>query len=372
MVLSPDWSIVNIKSGFRPLLFHRGVLLCVSGQKIYKCSLDLKKTALLSRLPRTQLLFGFFSSIRILNRIFRLDPTHAIAFDDEVYICRKQEIWKMSWTTGSISLDFVIPDGRRSLSISLVNSRKYGKSIVFGEYFSNPNMDPVRIWVKNLSAGTWFSPICFKKSSINHVHRVQSHGNELLVLCGDFRHAASMWLMDNSFQQLTPALTGKQAYRCCWLAGFPGNYFYATDSQIDDNYFCRLLVDDSKLSVQPLEKTNGSSIYYCESGTEFYFSTTIEGREPTGIFIFDLLDCRSGLGISTDRAGVYVVSPSHPKPKFVFSGKKDFWPFRLCQFGTFTFPSGNIPYSYLITYAIGLTGFDGKCIILKNNLSRKG
>ena len=359
-----DWHVSAKRKGFRPLAADSTGLWCHSRGSVYHVGYDLKQPSLMFDLPVDRFLERIGNRLRFLDRVFRVSPSHAIIAEGNLFISRRSEIWRYELATGKLSLDFIIPEGRRALEFSQVEQADGEMLLVFGEYFSNPTRRPVRIWGRSSRNDIWAVKSEFAEGEIEHIHAVTHVGTNVFVLCGDFEHAASVWLSDPNFSSMKPLLRGRQSFRAAWIAGLGGRLFYATDTQIEPNHVLELSMVDGKGTARELISINGSSIYSVQGQGCRFFSTTVECGIPTGHFFRDIFENRRGPGILSSRSSIMSID-GNGFSENLFTAEKDIFPFRLAQFGTFTFPSGEMPVDTVVAYGIALSDFDDLCFVLK-------
>lgn len=359
-----DWNLLAKRKGLRPLAADSKGLLCHANGALYRVGYDLKHPSFICNLPINGLVGRLGNRLRILDRIFRVAPSHAMVIDGDLFISRRSDIWRCNLATGQLTLDFVIPDGRRALEFGRIEHPNGDTQLVFGEYFSNPTRQPVRIWGRSSRNSQWTVKGEFGTGEIEHVHAVTAIGERVFVLCGDFEHAAGIWLSDRHFSSITPLMRGKQAYRAAWIAELEGRFFYATDTQLESNHVYELSVEGGNGNAQELATIDGSSIYSGHGHGIRYFSTTVECGMPTGNFLRDIFETRRGPGILSSQAKIMRID-ARGICEEIFSAEKDALPFRLAQFGTFTFPTGEMPVDTVIAYGTALSGFDDTCLVLR-------
>lgn len=358
------WNVLATQKGLRPFSVDSNGLLCFFHEAIYRIGFDLKNPSLICNFPVNQLWGRIGSRSRLVDRIFRLTPSHAIIINNNLYISRRSEIWRCNLSTGQLVLDFVIPKGRRALEFALIEHPSGETQLIFGEYFSNPTRQSVNIWARSSRTNSWSIQAEFRVGEIEHVHAVTAIGDRVFILCGDFEHAASIWVTDLHFSSITPLLRGSQSFRAAWIAELGGRLFYATDTQLEPNHVFELCIDNGIWSAHKRVAISGSSIYSGQGEGNRYFSTAVECGMPTGCTVRDIFETRPGPGILSSAAKIMRIDSSGFCEE-VFSAKKDALPFRLAQFGTFTFPTGIMPPDTVIAYGIALSGVDNTCIALK-------
>jgi len=357
------WKLSHILKDMRPLAVLPDWLLFYGNGAIYKVGHDLQHPLLLCRLPAADFVAQLAKYFRIIDRVLRSSPSHAVVFDDALFVARRSEIWRCDLNNGHLSFDFLIPDGRRSLGFGQVSNSDGTKELVFGEYFSNPTRLPVRIWGRKAGTAKWLQRAEFGAGEIEHVHAVSCANGQVNMLTGDFGEAAGIWISDTEYSSLRPLARGQQAFRAAWMESIDDRVFMATDTQLESNRLYEFRMGNGAgVALQPLAELGGSSIYAGRGPKEIFFSTTVECGEPTGNFVRDLLETRPGPGMLSSKAFLMTVD-GHGLVSELYSAEKDFWPFRLAQLWTFIFPSGTMPPDTLYTYGVALKGVDGCCLV---------
>ena len=159
--------------------------------------------------------------------------------------------------------------------------------------------------------------------------------------------------------------TGNQGYRSCWAIEYKDAIIYATDTQREPNYI-KKIDQKERSSVENLHSLNGSSIYHCFPDEEsVIFSTTIEPDYCEGNYFKSLVTRKRGPGILSDRASIHQLNLRTGEMSEIYSSFKDFLPFGLGQFGTFSFPSIEGACNYVIAYGMALRGVDGTMLKIR-------
>jgi hypothetical protein len=349
--------------GYQPLCYVKGGLLLARQKKIFRCDLYLENIEYLCELPQS-FKEKCFSKVRLLARIFRLDVRCALNVDDKfaLLVCG-DKIWRIALDTFELTLDFIIPGSRTALYLTLLKGSAGEKgAIVFGDYFSNPDKSSASIWATDVGQEShWHVAHKFEENEINHVHNIISsdESDKCYILTGDFGDGAAIWEADKQIKNVTPIVRGQQKYRACWGVIDNGEIIYATDTQLELNSVCRL-VDNAVTSSGQIE---GSSIYFGKNQSRHYFSTTVEPDEPSGNFVRDVFSYKLGKGILSNFSKIYSID-EEKNIRVEFIGKKDIFPTRLAQFGSFTFPSGAMGNDNLIAFGVALGKYDGHCLLL--------
>jgi hypothetical protein len=358
--------MLNVKRllpGYQPLCYVEDRVLLAKNKRLFLCDGNLKNINFLCEIP-TSYLEKFFSSFRLLSRIFRLQFRYALNVHDKfILLVLRNEIWRVNLETFEVKLDFVIPYNRTALYLTLVeNKNGHSSKVMFGEYFSNPDKGTVRIWGAELDSNSdWEVLHEFEQNEINHIHNIiyDKQKDDLYILTGDFGDGAGIWVSNSTLTHVVPMVRGKQAHRACWAVVRENGLTYATDTQLEKNSICRLINGHLTCS----EKIEGSSIYFGENRASFYFSTTVEPGEPSGNFLADLFSRKLGDGVLSDKSNIYALDDDNTI-SLEFQGLKDILPPRLAQFGTFTFPSGISSNKDVIAYGVALNSYDGCCVLL--------
>jgi len=361
------WKLSHILKGLRPLVVLPDCLIFYSSGAVYKVGHDLQQPSFLCRLPAAGFAGRLANHVRIVDRVLRSSPSHAVVFDNALFVSRRSEIWRFDLISGHLCLDFQIPDSRHSLSFVELPNTDGTKELVFGEYFYNPTRRPVRVWGRKSGASKWLQRAEFGAGEIEHVHAVSFVNGQVYLLTGDFGEAAGIWSSDTEFSILRPLARGKQAFRAAWMESLNDRVFMATDTQSESNCLYEFRKENgANVSLQPLTGLVGSSIYAGRGLNEIFFSTTVECGEPTGSFFRDLLDTRPGSGIQSSSSFLMSIDEQGLVSE-LYSAEKDAWPFRLARFGTFTFPSGTMPPDTIYVYGVALKDVDGRCLVFRRS-----
>jgi|SaaInlStandDraft_1057018.scaffolds.fasta_scaffold09333_3 hypothetical protein len=355
--------IKKLLPGYQPLCYVENKVLLAKNKRLFLCDGNLENIRFLCEFP-VSYIEKCAAKFRLLSRIFRLQFRYALnVLDKFVLLVFRNEIWKVNLETCEVTLDFIIPDNRTALYLTLAeNKNGHPSRVIFGEYFSNPDKGIVRIWGAELESSLdWQVLHEFEQHEINHIHNIiyDKNNDNLYILTGDFGDGAGIWMSNSALTNVVPIVRGKQVYRACWALIRDTGLTYATDTQLEENAICRLV--DGHLTRS--ETIEGSSIYFGENRTSLYFSTTVEPGEPSGNFLVDLFSRKLGRGVLSEKANIYSLDGKN-SISIEFQGLKDMLPPRLAQFGSFTFPSGVSNNKDIIAYGVALESFDGCCILL--------
>jgi hypothetical protein len=361
--------LLRTMRGYRPLTFVQDGILLAKGYELYVANLDCSRLSRVGAVPHA-LAARAARRFRTLERIFRLGVRFGCRIAEGGYLlAEKGRIWLLELPSGSVRLDHVIQRGSRPLFISRIQGvNGFEDCVCYGEYSDNLAKEPVNIWVRSQS-GVWRVVYTFPQGKIEHVHGMIPDKSRGLVwiLTGDFGDAAGIWAARRDFSEVLPVLVGKQDYRCCWLAFSGDRIIYATDSPLTANSVRTLILLQGALDSpcpwigahsEPFMEISGSSIYACMVQDQLIFSTTVEPGLLTGSPLHDWLNRRHGPGIKGNFSDLMIGTEARG---FSLAGRwfKDKLPYRLCEFGSISFPTGINPGRCLYAYFTALTGNDG-------------
>jgi hypothetical protein len=358
--------------GYRPLTFVAGGILLARGYDLFVANFDCSQLSKVGMVPHT-LAFGVLRQSRIIDRILRLGIRFGCRIGEGDYLlAERNRLWRLDLPSGTVRLDHVIKNGMKPLWIALINGVEgFPDGACFGEYWYNESKQPVNIWVRS-DKGAWRIAHTFPMGTIEHVHGIipdKSRGI-VWIVTGDSGDEVGIWAARRDFSEVLPVLVGQQDFRCCWLAFSDNQIIYATDSPLAVNSVRRIVLPEGYeespdpwigTRSEPLMEISGSSIYSCQVQNQVVFSTTVEPGLLTGNKLHDWLDRRPGPGIK----GMYSDLMIGTQAGFSIAGRwaKDPWPFRLCELGSVSFPTGTNPGHYVYAYFTGLSPNDGSMSI---------
>lgn len=355
--------ILEARARIRPLAAQRNIVLAVDGLTLLLTDKHLHDTRPLVALPASAAKRVGARS-RLLRRLLRTEPTDGIFLDETTALVNhRSQIWHVDITSGSVNLDFTIPHERRAMRLSQVKGVSgFADGVYFGDYMNNPSMASATVWARPDDSQRWEPAFTFPDGEINHIHDVVAdpYRNCVWVLTGDFNNGAAIWRAEYGWGQVEPVLRGDQRFRAAWMWVTPKDIYYATDSQLEPNSLVRLKAEPNGWGVESLVELPGSSIYGVASGDRFYFSTAVEPGLPPQSRLRSLLERKPGPGIRDEYSCVYLLNSDGSAEELV-RGRKDHWPMRPFQFGTFRLcPSAEGVYAN----GVGLVGLDGVTLTL--------
>ena len=352
------------KHATRPLLSIGEYLWVARGRGIYICRHDFSDLQYLCTLPGTRLI-NLLSQFRLLRRLLRLEPTIAVPIDaDTVLMSSGAMIWRLHASSKQLVEEHVIPHGRKALNIRrVVGLEGIADGFYFGEYFENKPKSEVAVWFRPLAGGAWRVVYQFAANEIEHIHDIVAdpYRQCLWVLTGDFDQGCGLWQVTHDFVHVQAVLRGSQQYRAAWLAPLRDHLVYATDTPLEQNYLYALGQQNGAWGITMLHPLPASSIYATMRGETIYFSTTIEPGLLTGNRIRDVLATTIGSGINDSYARLYRFDSQHGLEELL-RAKKDFYPMRLLQYGTFHLCDAMSETGPVYAYGCAVTGLDGCAI----------
>jgi hypothetical protein len=282
----------------------------------------------------------YCSRIKLLYRLLRLGIRSCILLEDRLLLLIGNYLYEYNLKINKLYSGRFCMHNVKTLYISEIKDiNGFDNSIVFGEYFNNPDKKEVSIY-KRISTNNWQIIYTFKKGLINHIHNIVSDkfNNCVWILTGDFNNGAGIWRATDNFNIVEPILYGKQCYRACIAFPSVEGLVYVTDSPFEQNYI-RILksVGNNKYVSSTILEIKGSVIYGCTCNNDIVFSTVVE---PNGIYknkFSMLFDRTKGDAISDYNSYIYKGNIKNGF-EIIHQSKKDIYPFVLFGFGVLKFP----------------------------------
>lgn len=294
---------------------------------------------------------GMLSHSRLVERLLRLEPRCVEKLDEERFIvCHAHKVWLLDVIKKRFT---VLQESRVGFSNPL-NLCSDGQYVYWGNYGDNSTHEEVNIYRVDASLNTEVI-YSFPKGAIRHIHNIiwDDANKKFYILTGDLEETSGIYESDSEWKDVRPVVVGSQQYRA--VVGFPyeNGLVYATDSVSEENQIY-LLQDGGVKSLAPFP---GSCIYGTETKDYYVFSSTVEPPEGRGLF--NLFTYKLGKGIKDRYAHLITVRKSDLKVEEVYKAKKDIWPMKLFQYGTFMFPKGQNKSNDLFFNVVACKG-DGK------------
>jgi hypothetical protein len=335
--MSEKLKIISMQNGIQPLLCINNKLIAANKNKIIYTDNFGKLWKVDGFLPFPAYMKTLWSN-RLLERLFRLSPRKMLILDDNsrIIIARKG-IFKASHNEKIYRKVFPIVRGSRPISLCEDNK----ENIYFGEYYSNPDRDEVYIYGSSDKGETWDVAYVFPKRTIRHIHGLfyDEYLNCIWITTGDYGDEPFIAVTDDSFKSVQKVYSNGQLSRIVQLFIRNDYLYYSTDTEIEQNYICKLSKKD--FSLTKLQPVQGSCTEAGENENGMFFSTMVEPSKVNK-------SPYSHLWYSTNGESWQEIA------KF----KKDIWDPKYFQFGTLCFPKGIMPNSYLFFSGRALTNID--------------
>lgn len=267
------------------------------------------------------------SSTNLYSRLTR-KGIHSSLFTDDgnMVFTAKNTIYKFDPKQGKITNLFKIPRGSRPLSMCLANDG----TILWGEYFRNPDREEVNIYASKDKGYSWEIIYTFPKNHIRHIHGVfcDPYDNKIWVTTGDEDDESAIWVTGNMFETLDKVTGGDQMSRALNLVFTRDYVYFGTDTPYKTNYICRTNKDTFK--VERLANVDGSVYWGCKVKDHIFFSTAVEPSK-----------------VNKSRYASLWGSQEGKIWKCLRQYKKDIWPALYGQIGQIYLPQGENTTGYL-------------------------
>lgn len=217
-------------------------------------------------------------------------------------------------------------------------------SLYFGEYFTNPERRPARIWriARDLRAAE--VAFEFERPRVRHVHGVHADPDvpgRLWATTGDFADECFFFFSDDGFRSVERVGDGSQTFRAVSLVFEPERIVWLTDSHLEQN------------RIVSLERKSGELRFHGELPS----STWYTARTSDGVLLATTT-VEPGAAIHTRRARL-LYSTDGVAWREALSFAKDRLPMRFFKFGSLALPSGSFSSQAFWISGEGLTGLDG-------------
>ena len=218
-------------------------------------------------------------------------------------------------------------------------------NFLFGEYFMNPDRKPVHLWKVSSDLSKWELAYTFPAGSIRHIHGIYRdpfNPGSYWAASGDFERECYLYHFQGDFQSPQRFGDGSQLWRAVRLFFAPDHITWLTDSNLDQNYACRLERSSGKFET-------GQTI----NASAWYGSVTKEG------FMVGFTTVEPGPGILTNHSEI-LASRDGFHWESIKKFRKDRWrPMKLFKYGVISCPSGTMTQDEFYISGEGLAGLDG-------------
>lgn len=352
---------LEVINNFKPLHIRRSACLSYRKGKLYVHPSIESKPILFGSLPLSSKQ-RIFSSNRLTERLFRIEPRIAIEISqDEYLISFCGSVYNVNLTSGEINKEHDYRQGMNNAMNFCKIKGIYGfdDCIAYGEYWGNTNHEEVSIYAR--VDKTWRKVFTFPKRKVQHIHGIiaDPYRNCVLILTGDKNEESGIWIANQNFKEVKPLLIGNQRYRACVAFPVEEGIIYATDSPLEENVIAIARKEKDSWVEEALQDIPGPCIYGADIDGKFVFATSVEpDSRIQGMkywFTYKL-----GQGVK-DRYSHVIMGNLEQGFKEIIKFKKDILPMLLFQFGNIQFPSG-IMEKDIIMYPVSVRKFDGKTV----------
>jgi len=191
--------LLKILKNLKPLFFvDKGLIL--SNRNFIFLRTESGSLEHLVSLPVT--ILGFLlDRIPLLYRLRRGGVYSAESYKDDYYFCHGRKLFRFNHLDRTLVVENVFSRGRGPLKFCVIeNLEGVEDGIYFGEYFENPDLSAVKIYIRS-STGEWVVWHEFDAGSINHIHALipDRHRDCIWILTGDFGKSSCLWIARNNF-----------------------------------------------------------------------------------------------------------------------------------------------------------------------------
>ncbi len=215
----------------------------------------------------------------------------------------------------------------------------------FGEYFMNPQRDPVRIWRLDPVLERWEIAHEFTPETVRHVHGVFRDPYDetiLWVTTGDEDGECFFFRTTDRFGSVEQIGDGSQSWRAVRLFFTSTHVCWLTDSPMETNAAYRM------------DRETGGMERGMETEAPFWYGAQTKDDLCVGFSTVE-----PGEAVRRHRAGVFISKDGFQWEE-IGSFQKDRWaPMKLFKYGVISCPSGSMHASDFYLSGEGLLGLDG-------------
>lgn len=307
---------------------------------------------------------GLLAKLRLTERLLRLEPRVACALPDGNYLLScGGVIYRVDLKEKALRKELQLRPGMNNpLSFTRRHAGTPEEEIMFGEYFSNEQKEPVSIYRRR--AGRWHRVYSFPAGQVYHIHGVVADDAKgwIYILTGDQDQASAIWRTTDDFQTVEPLVRGSQQYRSCVAFPTEEGLIYATDTPREENHLYRLYQEGGQWHTAPICTIPGPCIYGTQRANGWYFATSVEGDDTLPPLRYRFSN-KLGPGVQ-DRYSHLILCSSAATPRELAKLKKDWLPMLLFQFGNCTFPDAPA-HAPLLCTPLSVKHYDGKTVQLE-------
>ncbi len=272
------------------------------------------------------------ASSRLLCRLFRHEIRGAVTLSDSKVVATRQGLYYTGpndITLKPARLPHLAPEIKLPMTITADSEDR----IMWGEYWGNPDLRSVRLFVSHDKGRSYEPFFNFKPGEIKHVHNIveDPYDNCYWVLVGDHFQQSGIGRLSKDLKNFDWLVKGGQKYRAVCIFTLHDRLVYATDSEKEPDRICSL--DKATGKWGKICDIPGSCIYAARFGKWYVISTTSE------YFDFETIG---------NKMATLWVSEDCENWQQVFSAEKDIWHKKYFQFGSIILPRGQWDNSEII------------------------
>ena len=216
----------------------------------------------------------------------------------------------------------------------------------FGEYFMNPERGAVKIWKISPELDRWEVAIEFAPKVTRHVHGVFQDPHDpdaLWATLGDYGPECFFARTSDCFRSIEQYGSGGQNWRCVRPFFTPTHVCWLTDSQLEQNFACRMNRETHELELGQKFPCSGWYGFQASNG-HCVAATTVE----------------PGPSITSLDSSIYASTDGFEWTEVGRFRKDILRPMKVFKYGVISFPSGPMSLDRFAISGEGLSGLDGR------------
>lgn len=254
---------------------------------------------------------------KLLRRLLRFGIHHVVPVGDTIVVFANRKIFTYNREGKRWEYSATCYKNNRPLSVC----KTPNNDIYYGEYWSNPVREPVKIVASFDHGKSWES--IFEIENIRHVHGTfyDEYEDAIWVSTGDEDHESKILKTLDRFESIQTVLEGAQQVRAIQLLFTKEYVYFGSDSPSAINKIYRYERSNGKL--EELQIVGGSVFWGCSASDWLLFSTAVEPSRVNKQRYAELWGASNG----TDW-------------KLLAKFKKDSLPLKYFQYGQLFLPNG--------------------------------
>lgn len=271
------------------------------------------------QIPICTLFDRISDNFKLLQRLLRRGIHHVYPVkENSLLIMADQRLFRYDFSTDTLSKQTISFKGSRPL----VLAKDGNDYIYFGEYFSNPERNPVNVFRNIDGSSSW--QIIHRFDGIRHVHGVffDSYTNSMWITTGDTDKESIIWMTQDNFASVEKVISGNQQTRALQLLFTKSHVYFGSDAPSETNHIYRM--ERRSCRIESLQTVEGSVFYGCKVKDNLFFSTAVEPSDVNRDMYACLWGSRDGFNW-----------------KRIARFRKDIWHKKIFQYGQILFPAGD-------------------------------